>query len=464
MPNVPIPLVGPTYTNRSLPVSAQVTKNMYIESNPAGDELISLMPFPGLKLFAATGSGKNRGMGEYNNELYAVTGATLYKISVSGVVTSLGAIPGSNECVLTTDGVSLVITYGSGKPITWNGSTLTVGTDADLPNASTSSYITRRIVYDGNGASIAFSEFDTALDVDSDDVALVESSPDDVLAVIEQDEQVIVFTEKKIVPHYFSDSGSPPFDPIQNSIKNIGLRSVHSLSQNPAFLYFLGSDLNVYRYSGLQVQPIGNPAIGQAIESYVDQEKAKGECFTIQHQNFYYLTFPGQASWLFSESSSTWTSLSYGTQNDSHLINSLTRIYNKNYVGDRLTGNIYELDTETYTDNGAVIHRQRDTAAITGRDFGSPGKEIFMDKLILTLETGASLVSSEAKLMMQYSDDNGRSYSAERWMTIGALGDYGTAVEWDEMGSFYSRMFRFTMSAAIKWTLIRLDAEVSIGT
>ena len=64
--DVPIPLIGPTYTNRSLPVSAQVTRNFYIEVNPEGNEIISCNPFPGLKSFSA-GDGANRGMGRLDD-------------------------------------------------------------------------------------------------------------------------------------------------------------------------------------------------------------------------------------------------------------------------------------------------------------------------------------------------------------------------------------------------------------
>ena len=78
---LPFPVVGPTYVNRSLPVSAQVTRNFYIDLSPQGNEPASLQPFPGLKPFATTGSGKNRGMGVLNGVLYTITGTTLYSVT-----------------------------------------------------------------------------------------------------------------------------------------------------------------------------------------------------------------------------------------------------------------------------------------------------------------------------------------------------------------------------------------------
>lgn len=465
MTMLPIPIVGPTYTNRSLSVNAQITRNMYIEVNQEGGEAVSLMPFPGTKLFATTGAGVDRGSGIFNNLYYKVTGPTLYSITSAGVSTALGGIPGTGQCVLESDGVVLVVTSGGAKPVTWNGTTLVAGTDVDLPNAATVAYINRRVVYDGTGASIAFADLDGALSVNSANVTSVDSTPDDVLAVITQDLQVLVFTKTSITPYYNSGAGNPPYDVIQNSVRNVGLKAIHSLARNKDFVYFLGSDLLIYRVSGLQVQSVTNPAIGQAIAGYASPEDAIGLTFTLHGQNFYYITFPGEESWLFNENVG-WTNLSFGVEGSPHLINSYESIYSKHLVADRRNGNVYELDFEAFTDNGDVIQRQRDTAAVNGRTFGVPGAEVFMDKLELILETGTSLITgqgSDAQIMMQYSDDNGRSFSSERWESIGVLGDYTIKVEWFDLGSFYNRIFRFKMSDPIKWTLISLHADVNLG-
>ena len=132
-------------------------------------------------------------------------------------------------------------------------------------------------------------------------------------------------------------------------------------------------------------------------------------------------------------------------------------------VSDRRNGNIYELDFDTYTDNGDVIQHRRDTISINGSTFGKPGAEIFMNFLRLEIESGTSLVTAESQIIMQYSDDNGRSFSAERWLPIGDQGEYRHELIWWGMGTFRNRMFRFTMSDPIKWVLIKLSADVELG-
>jgi hypothetical protein len=85
-----------------------------------------------------------------------------------------------------------------------------------------------------------------------------------------------------------------------------------------------------------------------------------------------------------------------------------------------------------------------------------------MDKLELIIEPGASLVTSEAQMIMQYSDDNGRSWSSERFAKIGEQGDYTYKLWWFGLGVFYNRMFRFIMTDPIKWVLISANADVEL--
>jgi len=461
---VPIPLIGPTYTNRSLPVGAQMTRNFYATVNNQGGEQLSFQPFPGLKPFS-TGSGASRGAGELNGVLYEVMGTTLNSISSAGVVTSIGTIEGTGRCVLDEDQVgNLVITTGIGKPYSYDGSTLTQGSDADLPNASTVTYINRRVVYDGVGGDIAFSDLSAPLTVNSANVIIAESKADDTLAVYAYKQQLIAFGETSIQPMYNSGSGNPPYAFILNATQEVGLGAIHSINSNNKFLYFLGNDLSIYQMAGLTLNPIGNPAIGQAIENYSDTSDAFGVCFTLDNTNFYMISFPtGNETWLFNETAGIWTNLAYGTSGDQHLISSYNFIYGKHLVTDRRNGNVYELDFDTYTDNGDTIQHRRDTISINGDTFGKPGADVFMNSLRLTIESGTSLVTAESQMIMQYSDDNGRSWSSERWVSIGDQGEYRHELVWYGLGTFKNRMFRFTMSDAIKWVLIKLSADVELG-
>lgn len=467
MPNVPIPVVGNTYTSRSLPVSAQVTRNFYLEAGQDSENQVTLQPFPGLTLFAATGVGTNRGVGVFNNEFYAVTGATLYKVSSAGVTTTIGTIPGFNRCVLTEDTARLVIATGSTKPYMYDGTTLTAGTDADLPNAATVAYIRNRVVYDGNNSDIAFADLGSPLSVNSANITAADSKPDDMLAVYAFRDQLFGFGETSIAPYYNSGSSNPPYALIQNAVQEIGIKAPYSLASNYRSLYFLGSDLMVYRIGAIQPEPIGNPSIGQAIAQYLTPEDAYGQCFSFNNQSFYLLTFPGNASWLYTEGLG-WTNLAEGTDGAPHLISGYANCYGKHLVGDRASGNIYEFDFNSFQNNGNSIDRQRDTIKISGKELGFPGKRIFMSRLELVVETGVGIITgqgSDPRIMMSFSDDGGRTWSPEQWGYLGQMGSftYSQNPVWHSLGSFYERMFRFRVSDPVKTVIISANADIEVG-
>ena len=91
MPRVEIPLIGPAYTNRERPLSAQTAKNMWPEINPEARNEVCLHNAAGIRTFA-TLEGKDRGMTDFNNLMYAVNGTTLYSISADGTNFALGTI------------------------------------------------------------------------------------------------------------------------------------------------------------------------------------------------------------------------------------------------------------------------------------------------------------------------------------------------------------------------------------
>jgi hypothetical protein len=466
MATIPFPIVGPTYTNRSLPVSSQVTRNFYIELNPQGNEPVSLQPFPGLKSFATTGAGVHRGSGIFNNNYYTITGTTLYKVTNAGSSTAIGTIDGTGRCVLESDGNNLVIANGFSRPYTYDGTTLTLGTDINLPEAATVTYSNRRVVYDGDDADLVFPDLDTPLTVNSLNILAAESEPDDVKAVIAHNSQVYAFGSNSIAPYYNTGTGNPPYAIITNStIEQLGLHATYSIASNKDFVYFLGTDLIPYRVAGLAVQPIGNPAICQAIANYSETSDAFGVTLNFDSMSFYLLSFPtGNETWLYNEQSGLWTNLAYGTDGAQHLISSYNFIYGKHLVADRRNGNIYELDFDTYTDNSDVIQRRRDTVTIDGGTFGAPGNTVFMDRLELMIETGVSLVTATAQIMMEYSDDNGNTWvGSHGYAGIGDQGDYTYRVEWFGLGMFRRRMFRFTMTDPVKWVILSAHADVDLA-
>lgn len=133
MPRVEIPLIGPSYTNRERPLSAQKAINMWPEINPEARNQVCLHNTAGIRIFA-TLSGIDRGMHDFNNLMYAVNGTTLYSIDYTGANVVLGTIPGKARCQMADDGYQLIIVTGSTPYRYTTGTGLEAITDPDLVN------------------------------------------------------------------------------------------------------------------------------------------------------------------------------------------------------------------------------------------------------------------------------------------------------------------------------------------
>lgn len=465
-------LTGATYKNRSYQLTNQVTRNFYPELHEevGVKEKYILQPFPGKKLFAASPTTDptqlNRGMFAHLGILYKITGQTLYSVSVNGTHTSLGTIPGTNRCIMEGFGSSLVI-VSRGSVYVWNGSSITTVTDVDLESPNSVAHLNNQIIYDGDGGRFATSDVGDATSINALNYATAESDPDDLIRVFVFDQVLYLFGDKTIERWYNTGSGNPPFQRIQGGILQVGLAALESVASNDNYLYFLGDDNRVYRTRGGELEVVSKISEYDAIRMFNDKTDAIGFCLTFQGQNFYLLTFPaGDLTLCFSEKTGQWFNLSSGMGTGRDIIDSHAFCFEKNLVADATNGNIYELDIDTFTENGTTIRRVRETGVIHGAMVGAPGKELELNRFELICEIGRGLTTGQGvdpTIMMSISTDGGRTFGTEFRGRVGRLGEYQVRVDWGSLGAAASFVIRIAISDPIMFSIHFASAEVFVG-
>lgn len=460
---VQLPFIGGSYKSRSLPFSAQTTKNFYIEQRGDGRMAAVYHPWPGEKPFSANSGAEDRGVGVHQGVVYKVTDTTLYSVSSVGTQTPLGTIDGENQCVMVSDGNRLVITTG-GKAYAYNG-TLTEITDSELETPNSVAFLNSRVIYDGNSGRFVAAELTDPTNINGLNYGTAETAPDDTIRVFVHNQNLYLFGTETTEPWWNSGVGNPPFDRIQGGVMSYGLAAVHAVAANGDFLYFLDHSRVPRRLSGVTCESITNQALSYELQTYATVADCKAFCVEFHGERFFIMTFPSaDKTWVYQESAQEWGQLSSGVNDGRHHINSYVYCYGKHLIASG--GNIYEWDFNTFTDNGDTIQRERTTAVFANELLGVPGKWCSMGKLTLHCEPGIGLVSgqgSDPQVMMRYSDDGGKTWSSERWASAGQLGQYSVDVSWIGLGRFKSRIFHFRMTDPIKWTLIGLTAEVEAG-
>jgi hypothetical protein len=130
-------------------------------------------------------------------------------------------------------------------------------------------------------------------------------------------------------------------------------------------------------------------------------------------------------------------------------------------VGDFRNGNIYEMRSDVYTDNGDPIVAVRIAQhQADKRELGN----IIIHKLVVDAETGVGLVGPAGVAPMAalaWSDDGGHTYSSDYAVAMGAMGKYNTRMIWRKLGRSRDRVFRLAMADPVKKVLIGAYIEAT---
>jgi hypothetical protein len=430
------------------------------------------MPFPGLKAFA-TLTGANRGIHVWKGELYTVNGQSLYKVEADGSSVNLGTIEGASRVDMASSGAYLVIVTGD-KAYSTLGGAPTVIADTDLVKPTTVAYLNSQFIFDlndGNPGEFIVSDVGDPTSINALNFATAESHPDDIQKIIAYDQNILFFGDKSIEPWYNSGTGSPPFDRINGAVRPFGVAGKWVIGQTKDNVYFLSNDRVPYRLFGLEVTPIGNPAIGQEWDTYSRVDDAVGFALILNQQEFYFLNFPtADKTWVYHAESNSWFQLSFGVNGGRSRGISHACVYGKNIVADHSNGKLYELDVETFTDNGEVIQRKRATAAVHSglyRESGLPsGFSLTYNSVEFVMQTGEGITTGQGstpQLMVRISDDGGGTWSAGVWVPLGAGGAYETRAVLYGLGTAYQRLFELTFTDPVDFSLISAHADVEIG-
>jgi Neuraminidase (sialidase) len=75
-----------------------------------------------------------------------------------------------------------------------------------------------------------------------------------------------------------------------------------------------------------------------------------------------------------------------------------------------------------------------------------------------------SVVSSDPQVMHRYSNDNGKTWSPERWRPAGAEGKYATRVIWRQLGRSRTRIDEIVCADGTPWRLTEWLGAIDPGT
>lgn len=453
---VPINVVGQTGGSLGTQFSSCLTLNAYINYSESAEKK-GIFDFPGLKL-SSEGEGADRGFHVMGSTLYLLNGTTLQSVDQHGTRTDLGTVLGSERAIFADDGTNLCFTC-NGVINKWDGATLGTVSQSVISNPQSIAYLNRQFLISGDDGLFAVSDVGSADSYNALNYAEAESDPDALYRVYVFSQLAYFCGAKSTETWWNSGEGNPPFNRQDSALINIGLAGKHAIANTDQYLYWLSDNRSFYKCIGSSTKEVMTADVASVIGAMADISDCICSTLKINNQQFLLLSFPSaNKTFLYSETLDYWVRLSSSEYypGDRWYGNAVIRCYEKNLVADYRNGNIYELDKDTYTDNGDTRLRIRVLPSITGALIGAPGRRITVSGLRLTCQVGIGLETgqgSDPVLMCKSSNDGGHTWGPERHISIGELGDYVRTINFDDFANGYNIRHMISFSDPVQFTL-----------
>lgn len=449
-----VPFFGIGQQSRASVVTAQSHKNLYAERIDEKNEIVFYCT-PGTTLRKSFGDTPVRGWIAVGDLYYLVHRGTFYEVNNAGTATSRGTLDTvSGRVDMAYDGALIMITTGtSGYTFTISGASFAIISDGDFPDAAkTVGWLGGYFIVDqGSGDSFQISTTGTAWD--PLEFATAESNPDGLVRVFIDNGQLILFGEN--TTEFWGNIGGADFAfaAIKGATQEFGLAARWSVCKFNAGIAALMTpsvgNVQVMFIAGYAPKALSTPDMDAIINDYATVSDATAFSYMIGGHPMLQINFPTAGkSWLYDALSGMWSSAEYGLNGARHRGEMHLDYLNKSIIADHSNGSIYDLDPDVYTDNGTAIARE-----IVSRHQFKGNQRIVIDQLYVDMQVGVGLTSgqgSDPQVMLTVSKNNGATYGPERWVSLGAMGNYLQRVVWRRLGLARDWLFRIRITDPVK--------------
>lgn len=462
--------VGPAYQSQSPLADSERCINLYPEVMESGGAAAStaLYPCPGFTSFTTFAEGQIRGMFAQDGRCFAVVGFKFYEVFSDGTSAERGSVAlDGNPATISSSGDAggeLFITSGD------NGYIFTLATDtlsaSVLTGVTMGAYLDGYfLALDAATSTLKVSGLLAGSTWDPTQVAQRTQGSDTWQAMVVNYAYIWLWGSQTTEVWQNLGTFPFPFAPVPNGFLTNGTAAAFSAANLGTSVVWLQAntqgDAMVLRSDGLSGLRISTHAVEFAIQGYAQVSDAVAMTYQDQGHEFYVLTFPSaNVTWVYDASTQTWHQRGFwnGPQNRFDAYRPLFHVqaFNAHLVGDRLTGTLYTMANDVYTDvTGDGIRRLRACPHVV-----KDQRFVTYPQLIVLLQTGIGLSGtgqgSDPECMLRYSNDDGRTWSNEVTAKAGKLGEFFTRVLFNRLGQARggSRVFEWSATDPVPWRLV----------
>lgn len=463
--------VGASYTAKSSVVADEECINFFaetIESQGAQTQR-SYFGTPGLSLFTTFPGDPVRGQLWTGSRWFVVAGSSLIEVQRDGTQDVLGDVTTDDQTVsIVASNIQLfIVSAGNAFCLTLADNTLTNVTSqlAGVP---------KQCEYSDGYFIVCFvdsNKFQVSDILDGTNwpglqVNAVSVFPENITSIIVSHRELWVFGQQHAQP--YQDTGSDEiFDVIPGALVDTGAIATFGRNLVDNTIFWISEDQRgarqAWRASGYTPQRISTHAVEVALSSYPNVANLVSYSYQEDGHLFWVLYVPGSdCSWVYDVAESLWHKRAEWHQATAtwgpHRSWNHCYAFGRHYVGDWMSGNLYEMGMSFYDDNGTAIRRLRRSPTLANEM-----EWIYHQRLIVDFATGLGpqppLVDGDGnprppQAVLRWSDDRGSTWSSEFVQNCGFAGQYKTRVQWLRLGRSRYRVYELSVTDPISWTVV----------
>lgn len=417
--------------------SREMLLNMYAEPEGSGRSRLVRRQRPGLTLQSAQADYK-RGIARFEHGHYFVArdkffkwdGTTLSQIgTISTSIGDVTMITDDNDNVLLSDGAT---------GYHWDGVSLTTVTaPSDIGTLDT---LDGYGIYNKpNSDRWYISALNDLTSWDALDFATAESSPDPIVRVFVDRDEIWLFGSKTI--EVWRNSGALDFPFTPSTTLQRGCLAAYSVASDDNTLFWLGDDKIVYRADGYRPARVSTHAIEDMIEGATTTSTARAFIYTVRGHKFYTLTFPGYKTLQFNIATGLWNVAETWGFDYWNVIGGAGRAVDYYLDG----SGVVTLDSSKNTDSGTKMERGGISAPVHNN-----GDRFSLKAFWLDAEMGRG---ANGEVMLQVSR-NGEEFGNVTTRFLGALGNYRKRAMWRKLGRAREFSLKVTMTDDVSFAIM----------
>lgn len=423
---------------------------------------------PGLKFAQQLPAGEARGLFQYNGNILAIIGNSLYINGVSTAIlsTSTGicgfcAYNGNYNALILLDGIS-------GWVIKESDLSITQITDPDFPTP----HLPTPVALDGylfvvkSGSSDIYnSNLNDPLAWTAGDMISAEMFPDRIVALTKNNNYVYAVGTEAI--EYFYDAANATGSPLQrndSAVQQFGTNAPYTVVQTDNEVILCGDSGNggrcVWVIDGFKATDVSIEPIREAL----DQEgpgiaRATAMCLRIAGHKFYIVTLYNlRRTFVYDFDEKMWHEWQFVSGGIDYFISFAADSNNGYpYVLTETSGMVGVLDESTYTDSSSAttLNPIICTATTVKLDFETVNRK-FMYRLSIVGDSPNG--TANTSISVQWSDDD---YNT--WSTPKTLNMNGRMSAITRLGTFRRRAFKFTYTQPYLLRLEAIEVDINVG-